>query len=70
MLIVSRKVKQSLCIALDPTIDPKTPIGEIFARGPIRVVVACIEDTYVRLGISAHPGLAILREELHVFPEI
>jgi sRNA-binding carbon storage regulator CsrA len=64
MLIVTRKPGQIVRIKLDPALDPMTPIRDIFAEGPIEVVVARVRDANVRLGLRAPASLVILREEL------
>lgn len=64
MLILTRRAGQMFTIDLDETVDPKTPAGELFAQGPVRIVVARIEGRQVKLGITAHQGLLILRDEL------
>lgn len=64
MLILTRRTGQSVQISLHPAVDPMTPIGKIFAWGPVEIVVTRLCATQVRLGIQAHPALTILREEL------
>ncbi len=63
MLILTRKPGQSFKIELGD-IDPRTPIGEVFADGPIEILVTVVKGSRVRLGIQASPGLSILRSEL------
>jgi len=43
---------------------PKKPVGELFAQGPIRIMVTAIQGGQVKLGLSADPRFLILREEL------
>jgi len=47
-----------------PSLDLTTPIGELFARGPIEVVALRTKNTEVKLGIRANLGFLILRGEL------
>ena len=63
MLMLTRKPGQSLQITAGG-VGPHTPIGEVFASGPIEISVAGITNKQVRVGIAAHPGLTILRSEL------
>jgi len=42
----------------------KTPVGALFAGGPIEVVVNQIRGSEVKLGVIAHPDLLVLRDEL------
>ena len=39
-------------------------MGALFAEGPIEIVVQRIQGQQVRIGIQAHEGFLILREEL------
>jgi sRNA-binding carbon storage regulator CsrA len=64
MLIITRRVSQSFIIVPDPGLDPATPIGELFQQGPIKVLVAQVHGTRVKLSIDADERLLILREEL------
>lgn len=64
MLTLTRKLGQVLRIAPLPSIDPATPIGELFQMGPIEVMVMRIEGKHVRLGIKAPASLLIVRDEL------
>lgn len=64
MLILTRKPGQLLTIGPDPSLDPATPVLELFADGPIVLLVAGVRGSVVKLGIRAHPRLTILREEL------
>jgi len=64
MLILTRKPSQSLSIHPQPTLDPYTPVEKFFASGHIRVQVLEVQGSQVRLGVAAHAGFCILREEL------
>ena len=64
MLILTRKPKQSFSIQLQPTLDPHTPVEQLFEAGPIRIQVLGVQGSQVRLGVAAHAGFSILREEL------
>lgn len=64
MLILDRQVGQSFIIRLQPNLDPATPVGELFSAEPIGVRVTRIKGDRVRLGVSAHGALCIVREEL------
>lgn len=67
MLVITRKTGQTFRIELAPGVDPSTPVRDIFPE-PIRITVAAVHHSYVRLGIAAHPSLVILREELETDP--
>lgn len=61
MLIFSRKVGDTIRIELDPQADPKTPIRALFAEGPIEVLVAGVNQTEVRLGVTAPLALVAVK---------
>lgn len=63
MLVLSRKPGQSFLIGLDEGVGDVLA-SALFARGPIKVLVAEIGGRYVRLGVEADPRLVILRDEL------
>lgn len=64
MLILTRKPGQSLSVHPHPTLNPGTPVEQLFARGPIHVQVVRVQGTQVSLGVAAHAGFCILRDEL------
>lgn len=63
MLILTRKPSQSLSIHPHPTLDPGTPVEQLFVGGPIQVQVVGVQGTQVRLGVAAPAGFCILRDE-------
>lgn len=65
MLLLTRKPGQGLTIGPDESLDLSTPIGRLFADGPIRVVVKKVDGEHVRLGVVADSQFLILREELY-----
>ena len=68
MLILTRRPGQMFIIDLDESVDPNTPAGELFADGPVQIVVTQVQGAQVKLGITAHPHLSILRDELFHYP--
>ena len=64
MLILTRHPGQSLSLHPHPTLDPGTPVEQLFAEGPIQVQVLRVQGPQVHLGVAAPTGLCILREEL------
>ena len=64
MLILTRKPGQSLKIQPAAELPLTTPVGEFFADRPIEIVVQRVQGQQVRIGIQAHEGLLILRDEL------
>ncbi len=49
MLILTRKSGQVVIIDLVEGVDPRTPAGELFAQGPIAVMVTGIRPSQTRL---------------------
>jgi len=66
MLILTRKPGQIIKIQPAADLSLTTPVGALFADGPIEIVVQRIQGQQVRIGIQAHEGFLILREELEV----
>ena len=64
MLVLTRKPGQSLWIGLQEGVAPSMMVGELFAGGPIEVMVTKIQGGQVRLGISADRRFLILRDKL------
>lgn len=51
-------------IQLKPDVDPQTPIGELFAGGPIEISILGRQGAQTRVGINADARFLILRDEL------
>src|SRR3970040_221548 len=64
MLILTRKPGQSLSIHPHPSLDPGTPVEQLFAGGPVRVQVVGVQGPTVRLVAAVPAGLCIQRDEL------
>jgi sRNA-binding carbon storage regulator CsrA len=64
MLVLTRKPGQAIQIDLMEDLDPRTPVGELFAQGPIEIIVGGIRGDQVKLGINADKRFRILRDEL------
>lgn len=65
MLIITRRVGESVKLDLQAHVDRALSVGELFAGGPIEIVVHRVERKQVKLGIHASPDVLILREELY-----
>ena len=65
MLILTRRVGESVKLDLQAHVDSALSVGELFAGGPIEVVVHRVARKQVTLGIHASPHVLILREELY-----
>ena len=66
MLLLTRKPGQVIHMTYAESLDPAMPIGELFISGPIEIIISRIVGKQVQIGIKAHPGLLILRQELEV----
>ena len=64
MLFLTRKPGQSITIQPEEGMDFATPVGALFANGPIEVRVNRINRSGVNIGINAHRQFYILRDEL------
>lgn len=64
MLILSRKPGQFITIQPEAGVDVSQPVDKFFSNHPIEVYVTNIDRGEVKLGISAHRSLNIVRGEL------
>jgi sRNA-binding carbon storage regulator CsrA len=63
MLMLTRKIGESILIYPSDNLDPSMTVKELFIKGPITVTV-CSTSHQVRIGIDAPSLLRILRDEL------
>ncbi len=61
MLVLTRKPGQAIQIDLMEDLDPRTPVGELFATGPIEIIIGGIRGDQVKLGIHADKRFRIRR---------
>ena len=64
MLVLTRGVGEIIKIQLAADVDPGIPARELFANGPIEIVLTQVHGAQVKLGIIADKRLLILRDEL------
>ncbi len=64
MLILSRKPGQGFHIIPGPQVTSETTVGALLGPVPIEIIVTRVRGMQVRLGISTHPQLIVLRREL------
>ncbi len=64
MLVLTRRIDESLIIDLSDSVDPNMTVGELFAGGSIEITVVGVYGLQARIGIAAPGALDILREEL------
>lgn len=64
MLVLTRRVGESIFIFPSEKLDPNTTIGELFGNEPIRITLTRVNGNQSRLGIVAPDDLTIAREEV------
>ncbi len=64
MLILTRRPGESFQIDLAESVDPNMTVCELFADGPIEIVILGVKGSQVRVGTQASDRLTILRDEL------
>jgi len=62
MLVLTRRVGESVLIYPSEELNPDTPISALFENGPIRLTLTRVNGNQVRLGITAPSCLNIVRE--------
>ncbi len=61
MLVLSRRVTESISISPGDEIDPNMRVADLFANGAIEVTVLGCAGNRVKLGVAAPDTLAIWR---------
>jgi len=64
MLVLTRRVGESVFIFPSDELSPDTPISELFGSGPIQLTLTRISGNQARIGIVAPTTLTIAREEV------
>lgn len=64
MLVLTRRVGESVLIYPSDEISPDTLVSELFASGPIQLTLTRINGNQARIGIVAPDELIIAREEV------
>ena len=64
MLVLSRRIGESILIYPSDELDPDTPISALFKDGPIQLTLTRVSGNQARLGIAAPNSLTIARAEL------
>lgn len=64
MLVLTRRVGESIFIYPSETLHPDMTVRELFEQGPIRITLTRINGSQSRIGIVAPETLAIAREEV------
>ena len=64
MLVLHRRLDESLHLFPALGLDPNLTVAELFASGHIQIRILEVQGSGVRLGIAAPNGVTILRGEL------
>lgn len=64
MLVLTRRVGESVFIFPSDELPMDTPISALFADGPIQLTLTRINGNQARIGIVAPQELTIAREEV------
>jgi len=65
MLVLTRRIGESLLLSPQSELDPDMRVGDLFADGPIEVtLLGFVSGGQAKLGISAPLSVSILRQEL------
>lgn len=63
MLVVSRCADESIQITLAEGVDRTLTVNDLFAKGPIEIMLLGGNGRRVKMGIAAPPELCIVRVE-------
>ena len=64
MLVLHRRLDESLHLFPALGLDPNLTVAELFAGGHIQIRILEVQGNGVRLGIAAPAGITVLRGEL------
>ena len=64
MLILTRRIGETLIIEPSSNVDLNMTLGELFAHGPLVVALLGTKGNQSRIGIDAPDALKVLRSEL------
>ncbi|GMQ83712.1 MAG: hypothetical protein BMS9Abin06_0450 [Gammaproteobacteria bacterium] len=64
MLVLTRRIGESIFIFPSDELSPDTPISTVFRNGPVQLTLTRINGNQARIGIVAPATLTIAREEV------
>lgn len=64
MLVLTRRIGESVFIFPSNELDPEMSISDLFRDGPIKITLTRVNGNQSRLGIVAPGTLTIAREEV------
>ncbi len=64
MLVLTRRIGESIFIFPSAELDPDTPVSTLFKDGPIQLTLTRVNGNQARIGIVAPNTLTIAREEV------
>jgi sRNA-binding carbon storage regulator CsrA len=63
VLIVSRRAEESILIKLAEGADGTLTLNDLFANGPIEIMLLAAKGRRIKMGIAAPPELCIRRKD-------
>lgn len=66
MITLSRKESESILIHPSEDLDPAMTVAELFANGPIRVIVTAANRGHAQIGIEVPGKLRVIQTERFV----
>jgi len=64
MLVLTRRIGESIYIFPSEELEQGTSVDELFANGPIQITLTRVNGNQARIGIVAPATLTIAREEV------
>lgn len=64
MLVLTRRVGETVFLFPSDELDPDTPVSELFKNGPVEITLTRVNGNQARLGIVAPSEFTIAREEV------
>jgi len=64
MLVLTRRIGESIFIFPSKELALDTPVSELFGEGPIQLTLTRVNGNQARIGIVAPATLTIAREEV------
>ncbi|WP_298134864.1 carbon storage regulator [Acidiferrobacter sp.] len=69
MLLITRRHGERILIDLDPRADPQLPAADLFAAGPLEILVMTTARGHARLAVTAPRALTVRRAGARIAPD-